>query len=62
MFWRVFCTDRRMFWPAVLVERLGRRVREQVLRALRAKRGVWAIVMCVLYGGMVYESFFRYKV
>lgn len=43
MFWRVCCFwDRRadwMFWP-VLVERLGRRVREQVLRALKAKRGV----------------------
>ena len=43
MFERVFCVERRaewMFWPARLVERLGRRVREQVLRALRAKRGV----------------------
>lgn len=32
-----------MYWP-VLDERLGRRVREQVERALKAKRGVWAIV------------------
>ena len=42
VFWRVFCVERRadwMFWP-VLVERPGRRVREQVVRALRAKRGV----------------------
>lgn len=43
MFWRVCCfCDRKadwMFWR-VLVERLGRRVREQVVRAVRAKRGV----------------------
>jgi hypothetical protein len=45
MFCRV-CWDRtacRRYWP-VLVERDGRRVREQVERALRANRGVWAIV------------------
>jgi hypothetical protein len=50
MLWRVVCVERRaewMFWPARLVERLGRRVREQVLRALRAKRGVWAFLMSV---------------
>jgi hypothetical protein len=43
MFWRVVWLERRadwMFWPALLVERLGRRVREQVVRALKAKRGV----------------------
>lgn len=36
------CWDRAavwMYWP-VLDERLGRRVREQVERALKAKRGV----------------------
>lgn len=44
VFWRV-CWARRldfMNWP-VLDERLGRRVREQVERALRAIRGVCAI-------------------
>lgn len=42
MFWRVCCWDRTADWRvwAGLVERLGRRVREQVERALRAKRGV----------------------
>ena len=59
--WRACCFwDRRadwMFWP-VLVERLGRRVREQVVRALRAKRGVCAIVRCVLYGDAIYEFCF----
>lgn len=61
MFWCGFCfCDRRadwMFWP-VLVERLGRRVREQVVRALSAKRGVCAIVRCYLYGDAIYEVSF----
>jgi hypothetical protein len=46
------CWDRTADWRCwpVLVESDGRRVREQVERALRAKRGVWAIVWYYLYG------------